>query len=75
MLKRDGGFSRHLRKKVTKNQPLLLPAHLRPQGDRAEEREGRLYGYEFTWGTKRPAPRLWLEIDGNTEYTVIDRDD
>jgi len=43
--------------------------------DHVEERDGKLYGYEFTWGTKKPKkPKAWLETYKNAEYSVINRD-
>lgn len=43
--------------------------------DFIEEREGRLFGYEFKWGSlKTPAPREWLETYAGSEFTVINRE-
>ncbi len=43
--------------------------------DLVEEREGRLFGYEFKWGGKgRKPPREWRETYENAEYEVISRD-
>lgn len=43
--------------------------------DFIEEREGRLYGYEFKWGTKIPkAPRDWLDTYENATFQVINQD-
>jgi uncharacterized protein len=41
--------------------------------DLVEEREGRLFGYEFKWSEKKSAkpPRDWLETYSNAEYKVI----
>jgi len=42
--------------------------------DLVEERDGKLYGYEFKWGGKvTKAPKEWLVYD-NAEYKVINRD-
>jgi hypothetical protein len=43
--------------------------------DFIEEREGRLFGYEFKWGSRKtPAPREWLETYAGSEFTVINRE-
>lgn len=44
--------------------------------DHVEEREGALFGYEFSWGerTKKKPPRAWLETYPNATYEVINRD-
>lgn len=43
--------------------------------DLVEERGGRLYGYEFRWGTKKKRqPKLWRETYPESDYKVIDRD-
>ena len=44
--------------------------------DLVEEREGKLYGYEFKWNSKKKskAPKDWLEAYENAEYEVIDKD-
>jgi predicted AAA+ superfamily ATPase len=43
--------------------------------DWIEERDGRLYGYEFKWdGKKVKEPKLWKETYKEAEYKVIDRD-
>jgi len=43
--------------------------------DLIEERDGRLYGYEFKWGKKLPkAPKDWLETYQNASYEVINQD-
>jgi predicted AAA+ superfamily ATPase len=41
--------------------------------DLIEEREGRLYGYEFKWSEKRSAkaPKDWLDTYSNAEYKII----
>lgn len=42
--------------------------------DWVEEREGRLFGYEFKWGEKKPRPpRDWLKTYSNASYEVIDK--
>ena len=42
--------------------------------DHLEEREGKLFGYEFKWKAKSfQAPRDWLSTYPNAEYEVIDR--
>ncbi|MEE8441351.1 MAG: ATP-binding protein, partial [Spirochaetia bacterium] len=43
--------------------------------DHVEEREGKLFGYEFKWTPKLLAPpRDWIVTYSNAEYQVIDRD-
>ena len=43
--------------------------------DFVEEREGKLYGFEFKWGTKKiPPPREWLEAYPEGVFSVVDRD-
>ena len=43
--------------------------------DFIEEREGRLFGYEFKWGSRKTAaPREWLETYAGSEFAVINRD-
>jgi len=43
--------------------------------DLVEERDGKLYGYEFKWGNKLPkAPKDWLETYQNATYEVINQD-
>lgn len=43
--------------------------------DLVEEREGKLHGYEFKWGTKKSRPsRLWLETYENATYQVINQE-
>lgn len=41
--------------------------------DLVEEREGKLYGYEFKWQGKKPlaAPKGWRETYANAEFTAI----
>ena len=41
--------------------------------DWVEEREGKLFGYEFKWNPKRQArePRAWKKNYGNAEFHVI----
>ena len=42
--------------------------------DLVEEREGKLFGYEFKFGNKIPkAPALWTETYPEAEYEVINR--
>ncbi len=43
--------------------------------DLIEERDGRLYGYEFKWGKKKvKAPKIWLETYKNASFEVISQD-
>jgi len=43
--------------------------------DMIEEREGKLFGYEFKWKSKmQKAPRLWTETYPDATYKVIDQD-
>lgn len=46
----------------------------RKEVDFVEEREGKLFGYEFKWGegSKKP-PKDWLATYPNATYEVIDR--
>ncbi len=42
--------------------------------DLVEERDGKLYGYEFKWQAKKvKPPKLWLETYPNASYQVIDQ--
>lgn len=44
--------------------------------DLVEEREGKLFGYEFKWSEKNKtkAPKDWLETYDNAEYKVVNKD-
>lgn len=43
--------------------------------DLVEERDGKLFGYEFKWAkNKIKAPKLWLETYENAEFKVVNRD-
>ena len=43
--------------------------------DLIEERDGKLFGYEFKWGSKMiKAPRKWSEEYPEAEFTVINQD-
>ena len=43
--------------------------------DLVEEREGKLFGYEFKWGNKPiKAPKEWLNTYSNAEFFVINQD-
>jgi len=43
--------------------------------DWIEEREGKLYGYEFKWGDKKvKAPKDWIETYDNARFKVINRE-
>ena len=43
--------------------------------DLVEEREGKLYGYEFKWSSKKiKPPKLWLESYPQSTWEVINRD-
>jgi len=40
--------------------------------DWVEEREGKLFGYEFKWANKKSrAPKLWLDTYKNAEYKEV----
>ncbi len=41
--------------------------------DLVEERDGKLYGYEFKWNTRKKikAPKLWLDTYNNAEWQLI----
>lgn len=42
--------------------------------DLVEEREGKLFGYEFKWQAKKTkSPKLWLDTYPNASYQVIDQ--
>lgn len=41
--------------------------------DLVEEREGKLFGYEFKWGQERTAPKSWLKYP-NATYTLVNRE-
>ena len=45
----------------------------RQEIDWVEEREGKLYGYEFKWNPKRKAkyPKGWQSTYAEAEYEVI----
>lgn len=46
--------------------------HTQKEVDLVEEREGKLFGYEFKWGnTKAKAPKLWLNTYPEASYEVI----
>lgn len=43
--------------------------------DLVEEREGKLFGYEFKWGNKKTSiPKAWLETYDNASGEIINRD-
>lgn len=43
--------------------------------DMVEEREGKLFGYEFKFHAKKlKPPKLWSETYPESEYTIIDQD-
>ena len=43
--------------------------------DLIEEKEGKLFGYEFKWGKKiQKAPKIWLTSYKNASYEVINRE-
>ncbi len=43
--------------------------------DLVEEREGKLYGFEFKWGEKKSKPpKEWLENYDNAEFKVINKE-
>lgn len=44
--------------------------------DHVEEREGKLFGYEFKWGLKKSRPpQLWLNTYPESSYEVVNRED
>jgi hypothetical protein len=45
----------------------------RQEIDLVEEREGKLFGYECKWGTRKAVapPRRWLSGYPNAEFAVI----
>ncbi len=43
--------------------------------DLVEERDGKLYGFEFKWGNKKvKAPRSWINTYENASFEVISRE-
>jgi predicted AAA+ superfamily ATPase len=47
----------------------------RKEIDLVEERDGRLFGYEFKWGDKTPKPpKEWLDTYDNSEFEIINRE-
>jgi uncharacterized protein len=47
----------------------------RKEIDLIEEREGKLYGYEIKWSSKKQKkPLEWLETYENSEFSVINRE-
>lgn len=47
----------------------------RKEIDLIEERDGKLYGFEFKWGNKKPSPpKEWIESYPGAEFQVINRD-
>lgn len=43
--------------------------------DFVEERDGKLYGYEFKWqGKQVKPPKEWIETYSNSEFRVINRE-
>ncbi len=43
--------------------------------DMVEERDGKLFGYEFKWGgKKKTSEKLWLETYGNADFELINKD-
>lgn len=43
--------------------------------DFIEERDGKLYGYEIKWNTKKTKePKLWKETYDNAEFKIINRE-
>lgn len=42
--------------------------------DWVEEREGKLYGYEFKWGKMTKAPKLWLETYPEASFECINQE-
>jgi len=41
--------------------------------DLVEQREGKLFGYEFKWGKKHTTPKSWLDYP-NSEYKLINKE-
>lgn len=47
----------------------------RKEIDLVEERDGKLFGYEFKYGDKKvKAPKDWLETYNNAEFSVINKE-
>ena len=43
--------------------------------DFIEERNGRLYGFEFKWGRKKsPSPKLWLDTYADSSFEIITKE-
>jgi uncharacterized protein len=50
--------------------------YTRQEIDFVEDREGKLFGYEFKWGIKKSKPpQLWKETYPEAYYEVINRED
>jgi hypothetical protein len=41
--------------------------------DWVEERDGKLFGYEFKWNKKSKPPKLWLDTYANASYECINQ--
>jgi len=72
IIKKIQGFSRNLHKEITKTH---WRTYDQKEIDMVEEREGKLYGYEFkfTSRSKKP-PKLWKDTYEQAEYRVIDKE-
>ncbi|MFN8487255.1 MAG: ATP-binding protein [Caldilineaceae bacterium] len=56
--------------------PYFWRTYAQQEIDLVEEREGKLFGYEFKWSTKKSVspPASWLTTYPNAEFTVITPD-
>jgi hypothetical protein len=51
-------------------------SYTRQEIDHVEERGGKLFGYEFKWGIKKPRPpQLWMQTYPEASFQVINRDE
>lgn len=61
--------------KMQKTNQYFWRTYDQKEVDLVEERDGKLYGYEFKWGDKIPkAPKDWLKTYENASYEVINRE-
>lgn len=61
--------------KMQKTNQYFWRTYDQKEVDLVEERDGKLYGYEFKWGDKIPkAPKDWLKTYSNASYEVVNRE-
>jgi uncharacterized protein len=70
-------FIERLKKKVYQNIPannFFWRTYNQKEVDLVEERDGKLFGFEFKWGTKLPkVPTDWTNHYPDASYTVINQ--